>query len=283
MDYDILLYAMLSLGGLGLLFGLALAVVAKKFAVEVDPKVEEILDLLPGANCGGCGYPGCAGYAEAVASGEAPVTGCAPGGPELAEQIGKVLGVSVENAVRKVAVVRCRGDKEHARDAFTYYGVPRCSAAQRLDDGPKACVYGCLGFGDCVEACKFDALVMGSDGLPVVIEDNCTACGACVTACPRDIIALIPYDEPVFLGCVNRDRGKAVKEVCSVGCIGCSLCSREKGNPNGGIKMDGALPVLDFDHEDHDFSDPLRACPMSCFVRRLPAEGAADDENEDAA
>ncbi|MBD3399074.1 MAG: Fe-S cluster domain-containing protein [Candidatus Coatesbacteria bacterium] len=282
MDYTLLFYAVLSLGGLGLLFGLGLAVAAKKFAVEVDPKVEEILELLPGANCGGCGYPGCSGYAEAVASGEAPVTGCAPGGPELAEQIGKVLGVSVDAASRKVAVVRCRGDRDNARDAFTYYGVPTCRAADQLDNGPKACVYGCLGFGDCVESCKFDALLMGDNGLPVVIDDNCTACGACVEACPRGIMELMPADEPVFLACINRDRGKSVKDVCRVGCIGCTLCTKEKGNPNGGIVMDGALPVLDFGHEGHDFCDPLRACPMNCFVRRLPVEDAAR-KDEDAA
>lgn len=270
MDTQLLLYAVLSLGGLGLLFGLALAVVARKFAVEVDPKVEEIIEALPGANCGGCGFPGCAGYAEAVGLGKSPIIDCPPGGPEVAAAIGRILGVNVDASVKKVAVVNCRGDRERAAEAFTYYGVPTCSAAAQLDGGPKACVHGCLGFGDCARACIFDALEMGGKGLPVIIEDNCTACGACVVACPRDIISLIPWDEPVYLGCVNPERGKKVKDACSVGCIGCSLCSKEKGNPGGGIAMNGALPVLDFAHPGHDFTDPLRACPMNCFVRRLP-------------
>jgi len=274
MDLTALIYAVVCLGVLGLLFGFALGAVAKKFGIDVDPKVAEILDNLPGANCGACGYPGCSGYAEAVATGKAPVTGCTPGGDPVAAIISKIMGVTAEGTRKMMAVVRCQGDHEHAVDAYTYYGVPRCAVAQNLDSGHKACTYGCLGFGDCVEACPFDALFMSAAGLPVVIEEKCTACGACVRACPRDIIALIPADEPVYLGCVNRGRGKAVKDACRVGCIGCSICAKEKGNPQGGIEMDDALPVLNFDHPGHDFADALRACPQSSFVRRLPAAEA---------
>ncbi len=271
MDLTILLYAVICLGALGMLFGFALAVVAKKFGIEVDPKVAEILDALPGANCGACSYPGCSGFAEAVATGKTPVTGCTPGGDAVIEIVSKIMGVEATGGARIMAVVRCQGDKSRAKDAFAYYGVPRCSVAENLDSGHKACVYGCLGFGDCVEACPFDALFMSSGGLPVVIEDKCTACGACVRACPRGIIELIPADETIYLGCVSRARGKIVKDACKVGCIGCSICAKEKGNPKGGIEMDGTLPVLDYTRVDHDFSAPLRACPQSCFVRRLPA------------
>lgn len=263
-----LLIPILGLGSLGLLFGMFLAYASKKFSVEVDPKVEQILDVLPGANCGGCGYPGCSGYAEAVARGEADMTLCAPGGPEVVEKIAEILGVENDASSKPViAAVQCRGGNEEAKTRFQYQGISDCTAAQLIDGGNKACLYGCLGLGTCVKSCPFDAIHMGPNGLPIVDEAKCTGCGNCVQACPRDIITLIPIDQKIYLGCVSHDKGKSVKTICSVGCIGCSMCSRPKVTPSGAIVMDNNLPIIK-DIYAEDLPVAVKKCPTNSFVVR---------------
>ncbi|HDP99356.1 MAG TPA: Fe-S cluster domain-containing protein [bacterium] len=263
----VIVSSILAIGSLGLLFGVGLAYASKKFAVEVDPKIERIFDELPGANCGGCGYPGCSGYAEAVVKSGADMTLCAPGGDAVIQKIADILGVESTAKQAKVAVVQCRGNREKAPDRFQYDGVEDCSAAQLIMGGAKACVYGCLGLGSCVRACPFDAMEMGEDGLPIVLEDKCTACGICVSTCPRGIMALIPVSQKVFLGCVSQDKAKAVKSVCSVGCIGCSLCAKEKVTPSGSIQMEGNLPKIVKTNEE-DLMTAVEKCPTSSFVVR---------------
>ena len=259
--------SILGIGGLGLLFGAGLAFASKKFAVEIDPRIEQILEDLPGANCGGCGYPGCSGYAEAIVKDGADMTLCAPGGSDVVKKIAEVMGVSAVESEPKVAVVQCRGDREKAPNRFEYDGVEDCNAAQIIMGGAKGCVYGCLGLGSCVKACPFDALHMADNGLPVVDEDKCTACGLCVAACPRGIMALIPVSQKVFLGCVSKDKGKAVKSVCKVGCIGCTLCAKEKVTPSGSIQMEGNLPKIIKVTED-DLMNAVEKCPTKSFVVR---------------
>lgn len=264
-----LVYAVLSMGGLGLLLGLGLAVASKKFAVTIDPKIEQVLDVLPGANCGGCGYPGCSGFAEAVVGGKVLVTDCKPGGPEIAEQIAGILGVEVGDVAPEVASVHCQGGRKEAKEKCLYEGLESCAAAWLIAQGSKSCNYGCLGLGDCVRECPYEALIMGDNGLPVVIEEKCTACGLCVSACPRGIIQLIPKTARVYLGCVSQDRAKAVKGICTIGCIGCKVCSTPKVTPSEAIQMEGNLPVIDYTIED-DLSAAVAKCPTKSFVERWP-------------
>ncbi len=264
----VVISSILGIGGLGLLFGASLAYASKKFAVEVDPKIEEILEKLPGANCGGCGYPGCSGYAEAVVKSGASMTLCAPGGQAVIQDIANILGVeAVDMGEKMVAVVQCRGDNEKAPKRFHYAGITNCHAAQILMGGDKACVYGCLGLGTCVESCPFGAMRMGEHGLPIVIEEKCTACGNCVSACPRGIMKLIPVSQKVFLGCVSQDKGKAVKQVCKVGCTGCTLCANPKTTPSGSIQMKGNLPEI-VDIKADDLMTAVEKCPTKSFVVR---------------
>ncbi len=262
------LSSILALGSLGLLFGITLAYAAKKFAVHVDPRVEQITDILPHANCGACGYPGCSAYAEAVVSGKAQPTLCTPGGQEVIENISTIMGISVgQTEEPKVAVVQCQGGLAEAKEKFVYDGIEDCRAAELVEGGHKACKYGCLGLGSCVRACPFDAMYMNDNGLPVVIEDKCTACGICVTTCPRGVMALIPRSQKVFLACVSQDKGKAVKSICKVGCFACKMCALPKVTPSGSIEMEGNLPVIKKIHED-DLFTAFDRCPSKSYVIR---------------
>lgn len=263
-----ILIPVLGLGILGLFFGLFLAYASRKFAVETDPKIEQLTEALPGANCGGCGFPGCAAYAEYLVTSGADINKCAPGGSEVAAQIADILGVeNVGDTVPVIAAVQCRGGNAEAKRKFQYQGIQDCVAAQMVSGGDKACSYGCLGMGTCVKACPFDAIHMGDNGLPVVDEEKCTGCGNCVTACPRDIITLIPINQRVYLGCVSHDKGKAVKQVCTVGCFGCTLCAMPKVTPSGAIKMDNNLPVIN-DIYAEDLMQAVEKCPAKCYVVR---------------
>ncbi|MBN2413578.1 Fe-S cluster domain-containing protein [candidate division KSB1 bacterium] len=260
--------SIVALGGLGLFFGASLAFAAKKFAVQIDPKVEHILDILPSANCGACGQPGCSAYAEAVAAGTVPPNKCAPGGQKVVEQISEILGISgIDAEESRVAVVQCQGGKAEAVEKFIYEGVEDCRAAELIGGGHKACQYGCLGLGSCVKACPFDAMYMNENGLPVVIEDKCTACGICVSTCPRGIMKLIPRSQNVFLGCVSQDKLKAVKSVCKVGCFACKICTTPKVTPSQAIIMDENLPVIK-DLKSEELYAAVDKCPSKSYVIR---------------
>lgn len=266
----VIISAIVGLGAMGLIFGAGLAFASKKFAVEVDPRTEEILEILPGANCGACGYPGCSGYAEAIvkSGGEVSIDLCVPGGADVSADIARIMGMdAVDTNEAMIAVVQCQGDNEKAPKRFEYQGVKDCTAAQMMMQGDKACIYGCLGYGTCVAACPFNAMTMGENGLPIVFEDKCTGCGMCVKACPRGIMKLIPVSQKVYLGCVSQDKAKAVKAVCSVGCIACSLCSKEKVTPSGSIVMNGNLPeIVKIDADD--LMNAVEKCPTHSYVVR---------------
>ena len=220
-----ILYAVAALGGVSLVFGALLGVVARFFTVESDPRVEAVREALPGANCGACGYAGCNNFAEAVVDGKAPTNGCIPGGSDAAAAIAAVLGQEATAAVPMVATVFCLGDKDKARDLFVYDGIKDGAVAGKYGGGFKACADGCLGLGSCVRACPFDALIMGPNGLPVVDEERCTGCGLCAKACPRGVIKMLPQGNEGHLVLRNSHaRGKAVKEASQVGCMACGLC-----------------------------------------------------------
>ncbi len=272
--------AVISLGLLGLGFGLLLALASRVFHVEIDPRIPEVEEALPGAQCGACGYPGCSAYAEAAVRGEAPPNLCMPGGPGVASAVAGILGLEAGEFTPKVAVVRCRGGRREAVQRAEYHGIPDCNAAELVAGGPKGCVYGCLGFGTCVAACPFDAMAMSDNGLPVVFEDKCTGCGNCVGACPRGIMELIPRSQPVYLACVSKDKTKDVKAVCAVGCTGCKSCTRPKVTPSGAVKWGENLPLVPPDWED--FEGALEKCPAKAFMvrdvglPRLSAEAPAE-------
>lgn len=240
-----IIIAAVIVGGTGLFIGVFLGVAGKKFAVEVDEREEAILGVLPGNNCGGCGYAGCSGLAAAIVKGEAPVNQCPVGGAPIAAQIGEIMGVSAEEGARKVAFVKCAGDCEKAKQDYKYTGVEDCASMAFIPNGgPKGCNYGCLGYGSCVKACPFDAVHI-INGIAVVDKEACKACGKCVAACPKNLIELIPYDAKNKVQCNSKDKGKDVMAACSVGCIGCHLC--EKNCPEGAVTVTDNIAHIDYE------------------------------------
>ncbi len=214
-------------GVTGCLIGFFLCFSSEKFKVEVDERETAILEVLPGNNCGGCGYAGCSGLAAAIVKGEAPVNQCPVGGAPVAAKVGEIMGVAAEEGVRKVAFVKCTGTCEKAENKYEYAGVQDCKAMAYVPGGgPKSCKYGCLGFGSCVKACPFDAIHV-IDGVAFVDKEACKACGKCVETCPKHLIELIPYDASYAVGCSSKDKGKDVMAVCKAGCIGCQLCVKQ--------------------------------------------------------
>ncbi len=242
----LILLAVVSMGGMCCVFALLLAVADQKLRVEEDPRVGKVIEALPGANCGGCGYPGCGAFAEHVVAGDTPITGCAPGGPEVIEQIAEVLGVEAASAEKEVAVVLCQGGSKEAVRSADYYGVETCQAATLVAGGGKACQYGCLGHADCMVSCPFDAIHMNDNRLPVVDREKCTACGKCVEACPKKLIELHSINHRIFVFCKSRDKGPVVKKACSVGCIGCRICVKQCPVEDG-MKITGTLAVVNYD------------------------------------
>jgi electron transport complex protein RnfB len=216
--------AVLSLGGIGLLSAVALGVAARRFAVEVDPRELALLELLPGVNCGACGFAGCSGYARALAKGEVSPDLCPPGGKDVATKVANILGVTVTMSEPQVAVVFCQGDAHKAKAKYRYLGVVDCVAAQRLADGPKLCPGGCLGLGSCQRACPFGAIEMTAAGLAVISRERCTGCRKCVASCPRQVIRMTPLADTVQVLCNSHDSGAAVRKYCSIGCIACQIC-----------------------------------------------------------
>lgn len=239
-----ILMPVLSLGGMSLLFGAGLAFASQKFAIGTDPKEEQIRQVLPGVNCGACGYPGCDGFAAAVAAGQAPITGCTVGGSSVAQDIGLIMGLEAEETQRKVAKVLCAGDCDKATNKYHYDGIEDCVAASMLADGPKECSFGCLGLGTCVRACPFDAIYIDK-GIAVVDEEKCTGCEICVAVCPKNIIEMIPVSSQVQVMCKSEDKGRDVRKYCTVGCIACKIC--ERACEYDAIKVENNVARIDYD------------------------------------
>ncbi|MBZ9625020.1 RnfABCDGE type electron transport complex subunit B [Clostridium sp. FP2] len=240
-----LLYPVLSIGGMGLVFGVVLGYANKKFHVPVDPKVPLVREALPSANCGACGFAGCDAYAAAVVDGGTPLNLCSVGGASVAQNIGEIMGLTVETANPKVAFVKCKGTCGVAKEKYVYDGVMDCrQAVIAPGEGPKACSDGCLGFASCVRACEFNALHI-IDGVAVVYKDNCVACGTCIKVCPKNLIELVPATQEVLIECNSKSKGKSVKENCGVGCIACTMCV--KVCPSEAITMVNNLATIDFE------------------------------------
>ena len=238
-----ILYPALIFLGLGILMAIMLAVASRVFAVKTDERVEAISEILPGANCGGCGYAGCSACAEAIVRGDAKTTACTVGGDEVASKVAAIMGVEAQSAKRLRAQVMCSGTSEYAKKKYIYDGERDCVAASKLGGGDKLCPNGCIGLGTCVRACPFGAITV-VDGVAAVDYKLCRGCGVCVTACPKNLIRLIPFDSYHWVGCRSVDDGKTTRKYCEVGCISCKLC--EKNCPEGAITVTDFVASIDY-------------------------------------
>lgn len=231
------------LGGLGLLAGSGLAYASRKFVSRIDPKIERILTVLPCANCGACGFAGCSGFAKALAAGKTQANGCIPGGEEVANQVASIVGVKAEVKEKKIARILCY-HKGASQIQFDYQGLRSCRAANLLFGGDKACLYSCLGLGDCVRVCPFGAITL-INGRIEIDEERCTGCGKCVSICPKGVIALVPKEKKVHILCNSEDKGAIVRRICQEGCIGCGICV--KVCPEKAITLKDNLARIDYE------------------------------------
>ncbi|BCS97948.1 hypothetical protein DSLASN_35800 [Desulfoluna limicola] len=238
---------LLVLCGLGAAIGLLLALADKKLAVETNPLIDEVNDILPAGNCANCGYAGCGQYAEAVVENpDVRADLCTPGGNECAQKIAALTGKKAAEIKPVKAVARCKGCPEtNCTTKYIYQGLNDCVAASNLFAGEKGCEFGCLGLGNCERACPFGAIVMGDLNVPEIIEEKCVGCGLCVTACPRNIMTIVPDLAVSVIRCQNREKGGQTKKVCNVGCIGCRLCV--KACPHDAMKVVDNLCEIDYD------------------------------------
>jgi len=260
-----MLIPILTMSIMGLLFGLGLAYASKIFKVDIDPKIDRILHALPGANCGACGMAGCASLAEAIVEGKAEITACAPGGQEVYSRISEILGVEVKVKQKKIARVRCNGGKR-SLDKYEYAGLKTCAGAALMAGGNKECRFGCLGFGDCVAVCPFDAIHLNGNNIPVVDASKCTACGKCVQACPKKIIILENAGHKIYVKCLSQDKAVVVKSICPVGCIGCKICEKLSG---GVFVVENNLSRADYSKAKADtpWKTVVEKCPTKCITK----------------
>jgi Na+-translocating ferredoxin:NAD+ oxidoreductase RNF subunit RnfB len=268
----VILKSVAVLTGMSAVFGAILAVASKIFAVHRDPRVEQILAALPGANCGGCGLPGCQGYAEAaVRQGKAPAV-CPPGGHEVAKKVAEILGTEAHEVVPKVAVVHCAGGKSNSVERLAYDGIMDCRAAMLIGGSPKVCVFGCLGLWTCRDVCPFNAVTLDDEGIVHIDRAACTGCGNCVAACPVKIIELVSADMKVHVKCSSHDKGPAAKKVCQVACIACQLCVKKC--PQDAISMDDNLAVIDYS-KCTNCGICAAVCPTKAIVDEVKARPKA--------
>ena len=265
MDWGVVIKALLVLGGSGLLIAILLLIASTRLTVTTDEREAAVRAVLPGANCGACGFPGCDGYAAAVAGGKAALNRCSVGGANVARAIGDIMGRDAGAVEPKVAVLLCRGGRAEAPRRFQYEGASDCRQAALLLGGPKACVYGCVGLGHCASVCPFGTITMDANGLPAIAEKKCTGCGKCVKECPKLTLALLPRTKLVCLACASHHKGPAVRQVCKVGCVACGLCV--KVCPQGALALVNNLPVMDF-AKCTDCGICVARCPTKSFVDR---------------
>ncbi len=252
-----ILLAIIIVGGMGLLFGALLGIAGKVFAVKVDERIPQILDVLPGANCGGCGFAGCSAYANALVEGGVRPNMCPVGGSAAAEKIAEILGVEAEEKEKLVARVLCNGSPERALQKYNFDGPMDCYSANRLGGGEKMCPHGCLGLGSCVKVCQFDAISV-KNGVAVVDVEKCVACGACAKECPKNIIKILPAKSKYTITCKSVEKGKLTRHDCQVGCIGCGICA--KNCPQEAITVKDNLAAI----------DPLKCVNCGICVSKCP-------------
>ena len=240
-----IIMAAVIVGGTGLFIGIFLGLADKKLTVKVDEKEEAILGVLPGNNCGGCGYPGCSGLAAAIAKGEAPVDQCPVGGAPVAAKIGAIMGQEVKETARQVAFVKCAGTCDKTTVKYEYTGVEDCEMMAFIPgSGAKNCTYGCMGFGSCAAVCPENAISI-VNGIAHIDEEACVGCGKCAETCPKALIDLVPENKKTRVQCSSKEFGKQVMSVCKAGCIGCKAC--EKVCKLGAIKVENNIAQIDYE------------------------------------
>ena len=252
------------LGGVGLLFAILIALANHKLKVWQDPRIEVVAGMLPGANCGACGMPGCRAFAEKLVSGAAQPAGCNVANADGRAAIASYLGVDAGAAVKTVARMLCAGGTNVARLQAEYRGLPSCSAASAVAGGGKGCAWGCLGLADCVRSCTFDAMRMNADGLPVVDIEKCTACGDCVEACPKDLLMIMPLDRTLLVQCRNLIAGDDVLDDCKVACTACGKCVVDAAR--GLISVASGVAVIDYDLNNLADIHAIERCPTGAIV-----------------
>lgn len=277
---EVVLYTVLSLTGIGLLAAVVLYYVSKKFHVTEDERIARVEAVLPNTNCGGCGQPGCHAFAEAVVkSGDLSELHCPVGGNPVMKQVAEVLGVKAVEKDPYIAVVRCSGSFEYRKKTNVYDGAQSCAIAAQLYSGDTGCAYGCLGMGDCVVACDFEAMYMDEKtGLPVIIEDKCTACNACVKSCPKDILELWPKgkkSQRIYVACLNEEKGSTARKECAVACSGCAKCA--EACRYEAITIDHNLATI-----DPDKCKLCAECIDTCDVRNIVATNFSPEKLQQA-
>ncbi len=277
-----MLIAFISLAVMGAIFGVVLAVAGKKFAVEIDPRIESIQKLLPGANCGSCGFPGCGGYAAAIVAGKAGFNSCAPGGG-VSSKIAEIMGATADSneGERKIAQLLCAGGLEKASFDYKYEGIKDCHAALAQYKGPKSCKFGCVGMGSCTKVCPFGAIKMGPEQLPVIDASLCTGCGVCVENCPQAVLKLAGVSKLVHVRCSNKEKGKTAKDACTVACIKCKLC--EKNCPENAITVigdaNGSVAVIDYE-KCTNCGTCVAKCPAKTIEQIMPVTELCKPAND---
>jgi Na+-translocating ferredoxin:NAD+ oxidoreductase subunit B len=252
--------------GVGIIFGVLLAYFNSRMAVEKDPLIEAVDDVLPKGQCGACGYPGCTGYAEAVVKNpDVPVNLCVPGKEAVAKKIAELTGKMNSGVEHKIAHVMCAGTYDRALRTFEYKGIRNCVSANLLQGGNKACKYGCIGLGTCVVECQFGALTLGKDGIPVVNSEKCTGCGKCKNACPKGVIEMVPVEALVHVDCHSQDKGAVSRKKCSVSCLGCGACAR--ACPYGAISIENNLARVNYAICIEKCDNPV--CTLKCPTKAI--------------
>lgn len=252
------------LGGVGLFFAALIAVTNRKFRVWEDPRIDHVNALLPGANCGACGRPGCRAFAEALVTGSTSPATCTVSSPDVRSEIAAYLGVDVGQVTKRVARLLCAGGRDVAVERADYRGFRTCKAAAAVAGGGKGCVWGCLGLADCETACTFGAIYMNAAALPVVILEQCTACGDCVKACPRDLFTIMPVTQKLVVQCKSVLEGDAVEQLCRVACTACGKCVQDA--PPGVIEIKNGVAVVDYEKNDLATPAATRRCPTGAIV-----------------
>ncbi len=259
----IIITALIALGGLTVVLALMLILANKKLYVYEDPRIDVVEDLLPHANCGACGQPGCRPFAELLVSGDVLPGKCTVSSEEGRLAIAEFLGVDLGSEEKRVARLACAGGTNVALNRAKYQGLESCQAASLVSGGGKGCFWGCLGHGDCEVVCDFDAITMNAFSIPVVDVEKCTACGDCVEVCPKDLFSLQPVSHRLWVACKNLEDGDEILEECQVGCTACGKCAMDA--PGNLIAMEHNLPVIDYS-ENHQTQVPIQRCPTGAIV-----------------